>query len=257
MSAIAPYSWARRQLDSHVYKIRLAVEKGVERMVQAAWAKFQDGGTRADDDAVRGMVAAYRESVHRQILLAHTCGIAALVALIRPQRKLTGKTRAVVTRNRRAKRTRTRKAFPSDSSKRGALNRYTKHRQKFRARWIGTWHKAGSRPDGLPKLAVLSEKKRGRPRLPDEVRQFTKKVARCRALKIARAITARKRKEKGWKTYPYPRKPVGEPQGWSDYVHALKANATLAERVREVRRKNVEHLKRETEARRKAWDAAH
>lgn len=258
MSSICTYAHARARLDDAIYRLRKTIEATVVKMEAAAWERVD--GTFFTNDAIRGMAAGYQEAAHRLAYSAWLTGRAALVGLIRTQRTRLGKTVRVASRNARARGgSGKRKAFPSDGHARpqGKGARGKGKRARYSSRWIGTQKKINGVAKGLPKLASLSEHRVGRPEVPTAYRIFRRKLARGKQLEKARVKTAAKRKAKGWKSYPYPRKITGEAKGWSDFSAIRYGANVLGLKIAEVRKINITHLRHETEARRKKWEAKH
>ncbi len=261
MAKLVTYFYARQQLDAAVERLRLEVELTVEKMVQAGWRGFRENEEKTDDNAVRGMVAAYRECAHRQILLAWISGIAALVALVRPQTSGRSRVIPVSTRNRRAKKSGRRKAFPSDSHQRGEHGGYERtqgHRARFRLRYLGTFTKAHGKARGLPKLALLEEQRKGRPEVPTLWRGYRRRVARAKQLEKQRAATAQRRQEKGWNAYPADRvQSRGRDTGWSNPFQWRSAPAVMGILRDKIHAANVDYLRRISAKKRKQWEDAH
>ncbi len=260
MSTLYSYKAARLELDNALEEIRKVIEQAVNTAKNQAAAELlpviSNGVAR--DVAAWGFVSAYRERLHRDALIAFLSARAALVGLVRPQGSKTGSTQSVASRNRRAKGTGKRKPFPSDSHKRGVVQRTQGHRARYRLRWLGTFTKEFGKARGLPILALLESKRVGRPEVPRIWRNYRRRIARAKQLQKQRLATAARRKEKGWKPYPRNRKQDGPREGgWSNPVQWRSAPAVYGIAVAKVRAANIDFLRRESAKKRKAWEAAH
>ncbi len=260
MSTLYSYKAARLEFDQALTEIRKVIEQAVNTAKNQASSELlpviSNGVAR--DVAAWGFVSAYRERLHRDALIAFLSARAALVGLVRPQTSNRSTTSTVATRNRRAKKSGKRKAFPSDSHERGSYTRAKGHRARFRARWLGEFKKVNGKAKGLPKLAILEERKIGRPEVPRIWRNYRRRLVRARQLAGQRRATAQRRKEKGWKPYPRNRRQDRPREGgWSNPFQWRSAPAVYAIAVEKARKVNVEFIRAKAKRKRKIWEDAH
>lgn len=248
MTTICTYYRARKNLDDAFEQLRETIEKAASAAKNSAASKLAATmGSDGRDDVALSMVNVFREAAHRAACLNFVAARAALVGLIRPKKKGIYKTVAVSTRNNKT-RSGKQKAFPSDSTLRGPLVRAKGKRAKYRLRSTG---KSGK----LPKLAILEERKVGRPKVPADYRLYRRKLATCARLKRTREATDAARKRRGWKSYR--RKRQFGAKGWSDSSLHVGQAAALGAAKKTAKEKNLAFLKKENAKKLKVWRQAH
>lgn len=244
MGDLITYFEARKLLDDAVKNVR----ERLEAAYVTATASFGILLTSGDFAGLTSldMLAAYRYRIASAVLRSWHVGRAALVGLILPQSKK-ATTFQVSTRNRYAKRSGKRKAFPGDSPNVEHSEKAKGKRAHFAARFVPLKSRK------LPKLALLSARKRGRPAVPAEWRLYKRKKAKAAFLARKRLDTSDRRELAGWKQYF--RKDTGK--GWKEPNNFQAADAALREAKKKVLGPNIAEIARREAEQRAKWKAAH
>lgn len=260
---LSTYNDARQSLDG----LLRDMERKLHTRMDQAEAEMRQAlqGLETDKLTREGSIAqAIREAIEgagqNAMHAAHALGVADLLRSMLPRKSSFGpdsKTGVVSTRSPVTPAGKM-KPFPSDSPTwRAKTYAPGGHRRYIRR----------GPPIRLPKgYGEPALRKRGRPRVPQELQLENRKAYSRTRLAKQRAKTAKKRKEKEWKPYPWPRKRKGK--GYSvakDSAESGKRSSamrreaqrkakTLREQIRERAREFIEKLAEEAVSK---WTEAH